>query len=136
VSRALSAVLALALAGTLVACGSEDSDQLSEGDVRECLAGNGLGAKPPADAASRYAPLYLSRAPDFSAYSEGGTQVDVVVQGAADKAERTAADVRGAMLPLGISDADQRVVASRNVVAVFAESPSSDERKAVSGCLE
>jgi hypothetical protein len=59
----------------------------------------------------------------------------VVVLGSEGKARRTAADVRGAMLPLGISDPDKRVVARENVVAVFADSPSREERDAVSACL-
>ena len=102
--------------------------------MRECLAEHGMGAKPRGEAATS-PPVYLSAAPDFSAFSSDGTRVDVVVQGNDAKAERAAADVRGAMLSLGISDSDQRVVAQRNVVAVFADSPSREEREAVAGCL-
>jgi hypothetical protein len=134
VNRALGLIAAAALAGLLASCGDDESDLLAEDSVRECLADHGMGAKPRGGEASG-PPVYLSTAPDFSAYSRAGTRVDVVVQGTDAKAERTAADVRGAMLPLGISDADQRVVAKQNVVTVFADSPSREEREAVSACL-
>jgi hypothetical protein len=134
VSRTLSLIAAAALASPLASCGGDENEQLTEDSVRECLAEHELGAKARGAEASG-PPLYLSTAPDFSAYSRSGTRVDVVVQGTEAKAERTAADVQGAMLPLGISDADQRVVAKQNVVAVFADSPSREEREAVSACL-
>jgi hypothetical protein len=127
----------VALAGSLAACGGEESDDLiGEDSVRECLANSGFGRNPPAGEAVGYAPLYLSTAPDFSAYSDGGIQVDVVVQGSDEKAERTAENVRGAMLPLGISDAGERVLSGGNVVAVFAGSPSAADADAVSSCLK
>jgi hypothetical protein len=135
VSRATIAVLTLAVAGSLLACGSEESDQLSEDAVRECLAENEIGAQPRGEGAAG-PPVYLSAAPDFSAYSRDGTRVDLIVQGTEEKARRTAADVRGAMLPLGIPDADRRVVVNRNAVAVFADSPSPESRETVSACLE
>jgi hypothetical protein len=134
VNRALGLIVVAALAGALTSCGAEESDLLTEDSVRECLADHGMGAEP-REAEASGPPVYLSTAPDFSAYSRDGTRVDVVVQGTAAKAERTAADVRGAMLPLGISDANQRVVTKQNVVAVFADSPSREEREAVSACL-
>ena len=133
-NRALSLLAVAALASPLASCGDENDDLLAEDTIRECLADQGMGAKPRGRDVSS-PPVYLSTAPDFSAYSRDGTRVDVVVQGTEEKAEQTAADVRGAMLPLGISDADKRVVAKRNVVAVFADSPSREEREAVSACL-
>jgi hypothetical protein len=128
-------VATIAIASSLAACGSDEDEPISEDSLRGCLADGGLGAKPPRGATG-YAPLYLSTPPDFSAFSENGTQLDVVVLGSEGKARRTAADVHGAMLPLGISDPDNRVVAKENVVAVFADSPSRGDRDAVSACLE
>jgi hypothetical protein len=124
------------MAGGL-ACGEDESDDLiGEDSLRECLAGAGLGANAPeGEGEAAYAP-YLSTAPDFSAYAGDGARLDVVVQGSERKAERTAADVRGAMLPLGIPDAGERVLVGRNVVAVFAESPSAADIDAAGSCLE
>jgi hypothetical protein len=137
VTRLLSAVLTLAVLGALTGCGEDESDLIGEDSLRECLADAGLGPDRPAnEGATGYAPLYLSTAPDFSAYSEEGVQLDVVVQGSEEKAARTAADVRGAMLPLGIPDAGERVLVGRNVVAVFAESPSAADIDAAGSCLE
>ena len=124
----------LAIASSVTACGSDEDELIAEDPLRGCLADGGLGAKPPRGAIG-YAPLYLSTTPDFSAFSDDGTRLDVAVLGSERKAKRTAADVQAAMLPLGISDTDQRVVAKQNVVAVFADSPSREERDAVSACL-
>jgi hypothetical protein len=136
VHRALSVLASLAIATSLAACGDEKADLVGEDDLRECLADEGLGPNPEGGSGATGAPLYLSTAPDFSAYSADRTRLDVVVQGSEEKAERTAADVRSAMLPLGISDAEDRVIAKRNVVAVFADSPSQQDREAASSCLK
>ena len=125
----------MAIATTLTACGGDESELIGENSLRECLAQEGLGANPEGAAAAT-PPVYLSTAPDFSAYSADGKRLDVVVQGSEEKAERTAADVSGAMLPLGIPDAQERVIAKRNVVAVFADTPSAQEREAASSCVK
>jgi hypothetical protein len=134
VSRPLSVLLVLFATAWLAGCGGGD-DLIDEGSLRDCLAQAGLGPKPTGEASASYAPVYLNTAPDFSAYTQDGARLDVVVQGNADKARRTAADVRGAMLPLGISNADERVLAEKNVVAVFDQTPSSEDRGAASSCL-
>ena len=56
-----------------------------------------------------------------------------MVFGNAEKAERAAADVRGALAGFGAGDAE--VLADRNALAVFDEAPSDADRETVEGCL-
>ena len=139
-TRRLGAIAFLGLAVALSACGGEESDLLTEGEVRQCLADAGIADRPPAatEAASpEYVPLYLETAPDFTAYTKDGAAIDVVVQSGPERARRTAAHVKGTLESLGgsFSSGSERVVQSENVVAVFRRAASPADRNAVRSCL-
>jgi hypothetical protein len=126
--------LAVATALTAVGAGCGDSgdgdDLVDEGGLRECLADAGFGVEPPDLSVS--AGLGNASA-DFRATSADGVAVDFVVLGNERKAERTAADISAARAGLG--GAGGELVAQRNAIAVFAETPSGEARGAVEDCL-
>lgn len=108
--------------------------------MRECLADAQIAVRAPDAAeaeAPEYAPLYLETAPDFTAFAKDGTGVDVVVQGSAERARRTAAHVKGTLESLGgsFTAASNRVVQGQNAVAVFRRAVSAANRDAVRACL-
>jgi hypothetical protein len=103
--------------------------------VRECLAGAQIKPRAPGagtDEWTGYAPIFV---PDFTAYSADGTPVAIIVQGSEQRANRTAAHLRGAVASLGGAPGAAEVIARQNAVAVFARRPSSEVRSAVRSCL-
>ncbi|HEX2359484.1 MAG TPA: hypothetical protein VHH72_06680 [Solirubrobacterales bacterium] len=128
--RRLLAVLALGT-GLAAGCGGGDGEELvEEGPLRDCLTDKGLTIEPPDLSASAG---LGSVSLDFRAATPDGTAVDFVVQGTAEKAERSAADIRAARA--GFGGVGGEVIASRNAIAVFDAEPSDDARAAVEGCL-
>jgi hypothetical protein len=124
---AIAAGAALALAG----CGGGDGEDLiAEDELRTCVgdAGMEIGA-PDTASASRLGNV----APDFSATAADGTPIDVVVEGKPEKAERTAANVEGALLSLGVAGSE--VVRSKNAIVIFEKPPGEAARAAVADCL-
>ncbi|HEU4980663.1 MAG TPA: hypothetical protein VFT14_05560 [Solirubrobacterales bacterium] len=139
-TRRIGALALFGLALSVAACGDGGSELLTEGGVRECLADAQIAVKAPGTADAEvpgYAPLYLETAPDFTAFAKDGTGVDVVVQGSAERARRTAAHVKGTLESLGgsFAAASARVVQGQNAVAVFHRSASAANRNAVRACL-
>ncbi len=129
--RVAAALLALTLAAS--GCGGEDEDGIGEDSLRNCLADAGL--KQQAEGATPNAPLF-NLATDFRLRAPDGGSAGFVVEGSDQKVERRAADIRAALRTFGVADPDQRLVAKRNVIAVFERVPSSETRRAVESCLE
>jgi len=124
-----AAIAALALAGG--GCGDDGEDRIEEPALRECLAAGDLQIEPPG---ATPAGVALGNAsPDFSATTAGGAEVDAIVTGSDRAAERTAADVRAALLGFGVADAE--IVRERNAVVVITGEASADERGAIEDCL-
>ena len=130
---ALALLLTFALAALIAGCGGggDDEDLAAEDDVRNCLTEAGLEIEPPGVSPN---PGLGSASADFRALGEDGVAIDVVVFGSAEKAERAAADVRGALAGFGAGDAE--VVFDRNALAVFDAGPSDADRQTVEDCLE
>jgi hypothetical protein len=126
---AVPVLIALILAG----CGGGDDDAITEGSLRDCLADQGLRQRP--EGSTPNAPLF-NLSPDFRMQVRGGGSVGLLVEGSDEKARRRAADIRGSLQTLGIADPDSRLVARRNVIAVFERAPTSDAREAVASCLD
>jgi hypothetical protein len=137
VTRRVGALACIGFAWLFAGCGGEDEEGVtSEKAVRECLAGSQIGLKAPGKAgpATGAAPVY---APDFIAQTSDGISIDILVERTAERARRTAADVRSALAGLGTAGAAGGVVdAEGNVVAVFSVAPSERDREAVRSCLD
>ena len=133
VNRRLATLTAIALAWSVAGCGG-GTDLISEGQLRDCLANQGLSFQA-AGAPAPSAGLGNVSA-DFSAGTKGGGQVDLIVSGSDEKARRQAADISGALQSFGVAGAADRLLSKRNVVAVFDQTPSSGDRDAVSACLD
>ena len=129
----MTALAAIALASALSACGG-GTDLVSEGDLRDCLADQGLSFQGAAQTTP--SPGLGNVSADFSAAISGGGQVDLIVSGSEEKARRQAADISGALTSFGVAGAGERLLAKRNVVAVFDHAPTSSDRDAVSACLD
>jgi len=114
-----------------IGCGGGGGGGIEESALRECLADEGLEIA----AAVAASPTLGSASPDFRA-SIDGVPVDVIVERDADRARRTAADLRGSLSTFGVADVDRRLLEERNVIAAFGESPSPEQRDAVARCLE
>jgi hypothetical protein len=123
--------LAAALAALLASCGGGD-DVITEGQLRDCLAGKGLSLQAAGETTSA---ALGNVSADFRAHVKGGGAVDFVVVGTDEKARRKAADISGALQTFGVATED-RLVAKGNVIAVFDRSPSPQAHDAVSGCLD
>jgi hypothetical protein len=137
VNRSLGAIACIGLVSLLGGCGGGvNNDLLSETGVRECLAKAQIGPRTAQSSGSEwtgYAPIFV---PDFTAYASDGTPVAVIVQGSSKRAQETAAHVRSAFASLGGAvGGGQRVIATRNAVAVFARAPSAAVRSSVRSCL-
>jgi hypothetical protein len=138
VNRRVGALACIGFACWLVGCGGgEDGDLLSETGVRRCLAQAEIGPRAPDATASDwagYAPIYV---PDFTAQAADGTGVAIIIEGSDRRAEQTAAHVRSAFASLRGSQAGapDRVIASRNAVAIFSRPQSAADRDAVRSCL-
>jgi hypothetical protein len=129
----LAVVLSIALAAVGAGCGGggDDEDLATEDDVRNCMSEAGLEIEPPGLSPN---PGLGSASPDFRALGEDGVAIDVVVFGNPDKAERAAADVRGALAGFGAGDAE--VLFEGNALAVFDQAPSGADRDTVQACLK
>jgi len=124
------ALLPLVPALLAVGCGGGGDDAIDEGALRECLAEGGLEI----EAAAATSPTLGSASPDFRA-SIDGLPVDVIVERDQDRAQRTGADLRGALGTFGVANVDRRLLEERNVIAVFSGDPSAGQREAVASCL-
>jgi len=137
VTRRVGALACIGFAWLFAGCGGEDEEGVtSEKAARECLAGSQIGLKAPGQAgpATGAAPVY---APDFTAYTNDGVSIDILVEPSAERARRTAADVRSALAGLETATAGGGVVdAEGNVVAVFSAAPPKRDREAVRSCLD
>jgi hypothetical protein len=122
---------ASALATIALGCGGGGEDVVEEGPLRDCLAGEGLKFEPVEVSGGA---VLGSASPDFRLVTEDGDGVDVVVEKDEQRAERTAADIRGSLASLG--SADSVVLVNRNAVVAFEATPSADLRRSVEGCLE
>ena len=121
-----AAVLALAAAG----CGEDVPDLIEEDSLRDCLTEAGSKVEAPdVGSAARLGNV----SPDFRVMTADGVAVDVVVQGTPEKAERTAANIQGALLSFGVEGSE--VVSAQNAVVIFEKEPSSESRAAVADCL-
>jgi hypothetical protein len=137
VNRRLGALAVIGLASLLGGCGAGvNNGLLSDTGVRECLAKAHIAPRTGQPTGAELSGLAPVLVPDFTAYSTDGTAVAVIVKGSNERARATAADVRSALASLGGAvGRDQRVIAARNAVAVFASPPSPTVRGAVRSCL-
>jgi hypothetical protein len=128
--RVAAALLALAL--TASGCGGENEDVLEEGSLRTCLADSGW--KQQAEGATPNAPLF-NQPTDFRLKVPDGGSAGFVVEGSDEKVKRRVADMRAALRTFGVADPDQRLLARRNVIAVFDRVPSDETRSSVESCI-
>jgi hypothetical protein len=128
--RVAAALLAITLAAS--GCGGESEDAIGQDSLRNCLADSGW--KQRAEGATPNAPLF-NLPTDFRLKVPDGGSAGFVVEGSEEKAKRRVTDIRAALRTFGVADPDQRVVASRNVIAVFDRVPSADTRRSVGSCM-
>jgi hypothetical protein len=128
--RVAAALLALTLAAS--GCGGEDEDAIGEDSLRNCLADSGW--KQQAEGATPNASLF-NLPTDFRLKVPDGGSAGFVVEGSDEKVKRSAADIRAALRTFGVPDPDQRLVARRNVIAVFDRVPSPETRRSVESCM-
>jgi len=134
VDRRLGALACIGLTSLLAGCGDGGGEDLIDADaLRNCLAKHGasFGAHPAA--ATGYAPLF-HLAPDLEGKIRGSS-VEVFIERSAVRARRDAADAKGALTAVGLSEPTGSVEQSRNAVVVFEPPPSSEARSAVRSCL-
>jgi hypothetical protein len=132
-SRArFAALLTVALALFAASCGGDDDvDNLTaEDSLRDCLTEEGLTVEA-SDLGSGAA--LGTASPDFQVISDDGEVADVIVEGSEEKANKTAADVKGAKQSFGASQAV--VVKEKNAVVVFEDEPPADFREQVETCV-
>jgi hypothetical protein len=111
-------------------CGDDGEDLTSEDALRDCLTEEGLTVE--ASDLSSSASLGNATA-DFRVMSSDGEIADVIVEGSEEKADRTAADVKGATASFG---AGQTVVVNeKNAVVVFEDDPPAEFRQQVETCV-
>ena len=129
--RITAALLALTLGAS--GCGGEDEEKaIGEDSLRNCLADAGL--KQQAEGTTPNAPLF-NLPTDFRLRVPEGGSAGFVVEGSEEKVRRRAADIRAALRTFGVADPDQRLVARRNVIAVFDRVPSAETRRSVESCI-
>lgn len=121
----------MALALLTGGCGGDDGDDLtSEDALRDCLTEQGLTV----EASDLSASAGLGNAtPDFQVMSSEGEIADLIVEGSEQKADRTAADIKGAKASFGAGQTV--VVKEQNAVAVFESQPPAEFRLAVETCI-
>ncbi|MBM3666540.1 MAG: hypothetical protein FJW90_03510 [Actinobacteria bacterium] len=125
-------MLVAAAALLAASCGDDDIDNpTAEDSLRDCLTEQGLTVEA-SDLGSSAASGNAS--PDFRVISDDGEIADVIVEGSDEKAERTAADVKGAKQSFGTDQAV--VVQEKNVVVVFEDEPAADFRRQVETCVD
>ena len=126
---AIWAVVAASLAAA--GCGDDAPDLIEEDSLRDCLTQQGMTVEAPdVSSAARLGNV----SPDFRIITPDGVGVDVVVQGTAEKAQRTAANIQGALLSFGVEGSE--VVTSKNATVIFEDVPSGDSRASVAECLD
>jgi hypothetical protein len=128
--RVATALLALTLAAS--GCGGEDEEVLREDPLRTCLADSGW--KQQAEGTTPNAPLF-NLPTDFRLKIPDGGGAGFVVEGNDEKVKRRVADIRAALRTFGVADPDQRLLARRNVIAVFDRVPSAETRRSVESCI-
>lgn len=124
--------VAVAAAAILAAgCGGDDGEDLtSEDALRDCLTEEGLTV----EAADLSSSASLGNAsPDFRVMAGTGEIADVIVEGSAQKADRTAADVQAAKASFGAGQTV--VVKDRNAIVVFEDEPPGEFRSQVETCV-
>jgi hypothetical protein len=133
VNRRLGALACIGLASWIAGCGGGGESLVGEDALRDCLGKHGatFGAQSPG--ATGYAPLFHVAA-DLQG-KLGGTSIDVFIEKNADRARRDAADAKGALTAVGISDPAGSIVSQRNAVIVFARPPPAQAREAVRSCM-
>lgn len=129
--RIAAALLALTL-GAFGCGGDAEEEAIGEDSLRNCLADAGL--KQQAEGATPNAPLF-NLPTDFRLRVPDGGSAGFVVEGSEEKVQRRAADIRAALRTFGVANPDQRLVARRNVIAVFDRVPSTETRRAVESCM-
>jgi hypothetical protein len=129
-TRVATAVLALALVAS--GCGEEEESAVEEDALRNCLADAGWVQQ--AEGATPNAPLF-NLPTDFRLGVADGGGAGFVVEGSEEKVKRRAADIRAALRTFGVADPEQRLVARRNVIAVFDRAPSGEARRTVESCI-
>jgi hypothetical protein len=122
----------LAAAAVAAGCGGGGDGAIEEPALRECLAEGGLQVEAAAPATS---PTLGNASPDFRALIDD-VAVDVIVVRDQERAQRTAADLRGALGTFGVTDVDALLLEERNVIAVFSQAPTPEQREAVASCLD
>jgi hypothetical protein len=125
-----AAVLALALLAP--ACGGEEETGVGEDELRNCLAD--AGWKQQAEGATPNAPLF-NLPTDFRLGGPDGGGAGFVIEESDEEVRGRAADARAALRTFGVAEPDQRLVARRNVIAVFDRVPSAEARRAVESCI-
>lgn len=124
----------IGLAAWSAGCGGGDSEPLIAKDsLRDCLAKQGATFTGQRPSATGYAPLF-----HLAADLQGriaGSSIDVFIEKTPEAARRDAADARGAVGAIGISDPAGSVVVSRNATVVFEPPPSDRARAVVRSCL-
>jgi hypothetical protein len=128
--RSVLPSLAAVLAAVVAGCGGGGDDLIEEGSLRDCLAEEELSIEVPEIGESAG---LGNVSPDFRAVTKDGAGIEVVVQGNEQKAERTAADISGALASFGATGSE--VVSERNAIVIFEESPADPLRASVEGCL-
>lgn len=128
--RVAAALLALTLAAS--GCGGEDEDAIGEASLRNCLADSGWRQQ--AEGATPNAPLF-NLPTDFRLKVPDRGSAGFVIEGSEEKVKRRVADIRAALRTFGVANPDQRLVASRNVIAVFDRVPSAETRRSVESCI-
>jgi hypothetical protein len=129
--RFAAAVLALTLVG--IGCGrGEEESAIGEDSLRNCLAE--AGWKQQAEGTTPNAPLF-NLPTDFRLRVSDGGSAGFVVEGNDEKVQGRVADIRAALRTFGVAEPDQRLVARRNVIAVFDRVPSAEARRAVESCI-
>ncbi len=128
-------VAAIVLALTLVAlgCGGEEESAVGEDSLRNCLAD--AGWKQQAEGATPNAPLF-NLPTDFRLRASDGGSAGFVVEGSDEKVKSRAADIRASLRTFEAAEPDQRLVAKRNVIAVFDRVPSAEARRSVEACID
>jgi hypothetical protein len=134
VSRRLAALACIGFAASAAGCGDGREHLIGADALRDCLAKRGASFGGQRPGATGYAPLF-HLAPDLQGRI-AGSSIGVFIERSSDAALHGAADARGTLGGLGISNAAGSVLVQRNAVVVFEPPPSNGARDAVRSCLE
>jgi hypothetical protein len=135
VNRRLGALACIGLASWIAGCGGGGGESLiGEDALRNCLGKHGVAFGAQSPGATSYAPLFHVAA-DLQG-TMGQTSIDVFIEKDAQRARRDAADAKGALTGIGVTDPAGSVVAQRNAVVVFDRPPPAQAREAVRACMQ